>query len=57
MRVIGKMVIANISLPPELCNMADAWAQKEMRSRSDFFREALRHYIRFLEDEYDKKRA
>ncbi len=37
--------IVNISLPESLLNVIDAVADKESRSRSEFFREAARRYI------------
>ena len=37
--------IINISLPESLLSLIDAVADKESRTRSDFFREAARRYI------------
>jgi len=54
--------IINISLPKNLLNVADEQAKKELRSRSELFREALRAYLKDqLEWEelftYGRKRA
>jgi metal-responsive CopG/Arc/MetJ family transcriptional regulator len=38
-----------ISLPPELAGQVDRVARKEGRSRSEFFREAVRQYLARLE--------
>ena len=35
----------NLSLPVDLLNSADRVAKKEMRSRSELMREALRQYV------------
>ena len=35
----------SITLPPDLLNMAQAFAQKEQRTMSELFREALRRYM------------
>lgn len=35
----------NISLPQPLLKMADLLAKKELRSRSELFREAIRSYL------------
>lgn len=40
-----KTKIINISIPRNLLDDADRLAQKEYRSRSELFREALRSYI------------
>ena len=40
-----KTKIINISIPDKLLSDADELAQKEYRTRSDLFREALRNYI------------
>lgn len=40
-----KTKIINISLPNNLLSDADKLAQKEYRTRSELFREALRSYI------------
>jgi len=40
-----KTKIINISIPDRLLSDADNLAQKEYRSRSELFREALRSYI------------
>lgn len=40
-----KTKIINISIPDSLLSDADKLAQKEYRTRSDLFREALRNYI------------
>lgn len=37
--------IVNISLPSKLLLLADKVAQKEARSRSELFREAIRSYV------------
>lgn len=37
--------IVNISLPSKLLLLADRVAQKEARSRSELFREAIRSYV------------
>ena len=37
--------IVNISLPKSLLSAADKRAEKEFRSRSEFFREAIRTYL------------
>lgn len=37
--------IINISLPTKLLNLADKVAEKEARSRSELFREAIRSYL------------
>lgn len=52
----------NISLPADLLKSADKLAKKELRTRSELIREALRAYVRELsawEDifEYGKKQA
>lgn len=37
--------IVNISLPAKLLQLADKVADKEARSRSELFREAIRSYV------------
>lgn len=37
--------IVNISLPAKLLRLADQVAEKEARTRSDLFREAIRSYV------------
>ena len=37
--------IINISLPTKLLDLADEVAEKEARSRSELFREAIRSYV------------
>lgn len=37
--------VINISLPAKLLKLADEVAQKEARSRSELFREAIRSYV------------
>lgn len=37
--------VINISLPQPLLKMADSLAKKELRSRSELFREAIRSYL------------
>ncbi len=37
--------IINVSLPSKLLKLADEVAEKEARSRSELFREAIRSYI------------
>lgn len=37
--------IINISLPAKLLALADEVAQKEARTRSELFREAIRNYV------------
>lgn len=37
--------VVPISLPQELLNQADSFAKKESRTRSEFFREAIRAQI------------
>ncbi|MBI2611286.1 ribbon-helix-helix protein, CopG family [Candidatus Gottesmanbacteria bacterium] len=37
--------IVNISLPSKLLKLADRVAEKEARSRSELFREAIRNYV------------
>jgi metal-responsive CopG/Arc/MetJ family transcriptional regulator len=37
--------IINISIPASLLNLVDKVAQKEARSRSELFREAVRSYV------------
>ena len=37
--------IINISLPSDLLKLADQIAKKEIRSRSELFREAIRSYV------------
>jgi CopG family transcriptional regulator/antitoxin EndoAI len=37
--------IVNISLPQKLLDLVDAVAEKEARTRSDLFREAIRQYV------------
>lgn len=46
--------LVTISLPPGLLHEAEQYAQKEHRSKSEFFREALRFY---LETSKDRKKA
>ena len=38
--------LVSLSLPPKLLEEADRFAQKETRSRSELFREAIRRYIK-----------
>ena len=47
-----KALRLNISIYPELVEEMDKWATKTERKRSDFIREALRYYIRFLRRQY-----
>lgn len=54
--------VINISLPNKLLKLADQVAEKEARTRSELFREAIRNYIlrRIQWDElfaYGKKAA
>lgn len=54
--------IINISLPSDLLKSTDRLAKKELRSRSEFIREALRAYVRELSAweeifEYGRKQA
>jgi len=37
--------VVNISLPSKLLKLADRLAEKEARSRSELFREAIRDYV------------
>jgi len=37
--------VINISLPTKLLKLADRVAQKEARTRSELFREAIRSYV------------
>lgn len=37
--------VINISLPEPLLKLADLMAEEELRTRSEFFREAIRSYI------------
>lgn len=40
----------NISLPKDLVKRIDSFAKKEYRNRSEFIREAVRIYLKDLED-------
>ena len=45
------------SIYPSLIKEMDYWVKFEKRSRSDFIREAVRHYIRFIRRNYDRESA
>lgn len=40
-----KTQIVNVSLPERMLEAADEQAERELRSRSEFFREAVRWYL------------
>ncbi len=42
--------VINISLPEELLSEVDRMTQQEKRSRSEFFREAVRRYLKEITD-------
>lgn len=42
---MGKIRKVTISLPEEMLSAADQQGRRELRSRSELFREALRHYL------------
>lgn len=46
--------LVTISLPPGLLYEAEQYAEKEHRTKSEFFREALRFY---METEHDRKQG
>jgi metal-responsive CopG/Arc/MetJ family transcriptional regulator len=37
--------VLSISVPPKLYKEVEKWAKKESRTKSEFLREAIRHYI------------
>lgn len=41
----GHSVAVHITFPQELLRQVDAQAEREQRTRSELFREALRHYL------------
>lgn len=42
--------VINISLPEELLSEVDRMTQQEKRTRSEFFREAVRRYLKEITD-------
>jgi len=47
-RRIGNAIRVNITFKPGFLQLLDAWAEITMQSRSEFVREAIRHYIFYL---------
>lgn len=49
-RPIGKAIKINVSLPPEFLRNLDKWAKVTSQGRSEFIREAVRHYVIYLRE-------
>jgi Arc/MetJ-type ribon-helix-helix transcriptional regulator len=49
--------IINISIPKQLLEMIDEVADAESRTRSEFFREAARHYMAEMKERFHASRA
>jgi Arc/MetJ-type ribon-helix-helix transcriptional regulator len=53
---MGTKVI-NISIPEQLLDMIDEFANAESRTRSEFFREAARRYMQEMKGRFHASRA
>lgn len=51
-----RTVVRHYSMPEDIARLIDEWSVHTSRAKSEFIREAVRQYIRYLKGEYDTRK-